>query len=340
MKTVLVTGASGFIGRHLVAALVERGCHVRCLVRRSSCVRPLTRVGAELWRGDVTDSESLGPAVAGVDVVFHSAGLTRALRVAELMRVNGQGTWNVAQACAAQPRPPVLVYVSSLAAAGPAPTSGCRQESDPPTPVSNYGRSKRAGEVAAERWADRVPTTVVRPGIVFGPANREMLDIFRMIRIAGLHVSATFSPPPLSLIYVDDLVQVLLLAAEKGTRLTGRLPEKGRGRPPGYYFACDTQYPTYTELGRWIARALGRRHVCLLSFVGPFPWLMALGSDLVMRCRGVPHVLNLDKMREGVVASWASSPAAVREDLGFTPALNLRERIQETVDWYRAHRWL
>ena len=68
------------------------------------------------------------------------------------MQVNGEGTWNVARACAAQPQPPVLIAVSSVAAAGPIGEGSVRRESDPPAPVSDYGRSKRAAELAAEAW--------------------------------------------------------------------------------------------------------------------------------------------------------------------------------------------
>ena len=131
MNRVFVTGASGFMGQHLVAALAARGACVRCLVRPTSRVRSLTRQGAELCLGDVTQPEVLRDGIAAADVVFHLAGLTRALHVRDLMRINAQGTWNVARACAAQARPPVLVVVSSLAAAGPSPPGRIRAEGDP-----------------------------------------------------------------------------------------------------------------------------------------------------------------------------------------------------------------
>lgn len=341
MNSALVTGASGFIGRHLVAALAARGWRVRCLVRRTSSVRPLIRAGAELCCGDVTQPDVLGAAVAGADVVFHAAGLTKALHPADLMRVNGQGTWNVCGACAAQPAPPTVVILSSLAAAGPARSGAVRTEDEPPAPTSNYGRSKRAGEIAAEAWAARVPTTIVRPGVVFGPANRDMLDMFRMIATAGAHAIPTYAPPPLSVIHVEDLVQILLLAADKGARLS-RQPGSGplRNTPQGYYFACSPEYPTWTELGRIVADILGCRHLCVLNFLEPFVWLIAGASELLSRLRGQPHMLNLDKVREAIAPSWASSPAAVQRDLGFVTPHSVRHRMEETVDWYLRHRWI
>jgi nucleoside-diphosphate-sugar epimerase len=302
----------------------------------------LLRAGAELCFGDVTQPAAVAAAVQGTDVVFHAAGLTRALRAQDLQQVNGQGTWNVSQACAAQPQPPVLVVVSSLAAAGPARQGTTRTESDPPAPVSNYGRSKRAGELAAAAWASRVPTTIVRPGVVFGPANREMLDMFRTIAAAGVHVTPSFAPPPLSVIFVDDLIQILLLAAERGARIPAGTPNQGRSgnSSQGYYFACTTEYPTWAELGRAVADCLGYRHLCSLNFVESFVWLVAGVNELISRLRGQPHPLSLDKMREALVASWASSPASVQRDLGFVAPRSVRQRLQETVDWYLRHRWI
>lgn len=339
MQTVLVTGGSGFIGRNLVQELARRSCRIRCLVRPASHVRHLRKAGAELVVGDVNQPDSLRAAVSGVDTVFHIAGLTTAFGAEQLMRVNGAGTWNVAQACAAQPTPPVLITVSSLAAAGPVAVGEVRRESDPPVPVSDYGRSKRSGELAAEAWSDRVPATVVRPGIVFGPWDRLTLPMFRSIVRLRVHPVPTFAPPPLSLLHVDDLVDVLLRAAERGTRLS---TSSGGGSlsGAGYYHACSGQHVTYAALGRMISRAAGRRHVFLFHLAEPLPWLVAGVTEMVARLAGQTAIVNVDKMRESIQPSWAASPQAIREQLGFSEPCSLEERLRQTVDWYRDHRWL
>ena len=100
------------------------------------------------------------------------------------------------------------------------------------------------------------------------------------------------------------------------------------------------EYPDYAQLGRLTAEVLGRRHVFLLNLAEPIPWIAAGFNELLCHWRGRSHILNLDKIREAIVPSWASSPAAVQEDLGFTPPYSLRERLQETVAWYRDHHWL
>src|SRR5204863_5200709 len=117
--------------------------------RRTSNVSMLEPLGAGFASGDVTCPETLPAAVEGADVVFHLAGLTRALSRRELFAVNEEGTRNLLSACAARADPPVVVLVSSLAAAGPSPLGRIRSEEDPSAPVSNYGRSKRAAEIVA-----------------------------------------------------------------------------------------------------------------------------------------------------------------------------------------------
>ena len=168
MARVLITGANGFVGARLAAELVRRGDEVTCLVRTTSRLDRLTGDGFRLAYGDVTDPASLVAPMAEQDYVFHVAGCVKALRPRQMYEVNEEGTRNVIAACAKQPRPPVVVSVSSLAAAGPSPRGRLRMPEDPLCPVSHYGMSKRRGEMAAEQFADRVPITIVRPAIVFG----------------------------------------------------------------------------------------------------------------------------------------------------------------------------
>ena len=148
MAKVLVTGASGFIGTHLVAALAARGDEVACLVRNSSKADHLPALGARLVFGDVTQRDSLPAAVAGQQVVYHLAGLTRTLQDRQFYEVNFRGAANLARTCARQETPPVLVHVSSLAAAGPVVNGRARVESDPPRPRRiTAGASGRANRL-------------------------------------------------------------------------------------------------------------------------------------------------------------------------------------------------
>jgi nucleoside-diphosphate-sugar epimerase len=289
--------------------------------------------------GDVTDAASVLAAVRGQQAVYHVAGCIVPLRTADFYRANALGPHNVAAACAAQTTPPVLVQVSSLAAAGPACHERLRTEADRPIQVSHYGRSKRAGERAAERFADRVPITVVRPPIVIGEGDRLGLEMFRMIDRFGVHLVPGLARYRYSIIHAGDLVNLLILAAERGTRLqpSGR---NGHARPPGYYFAACDEHPAYADLGRMIGAALGRRRVLLIPTSLPAMWAVAACTHLLMKIRRQPMYFNLDKFAEVSCGAWLCSPQAAVEELGFRVVVPLSERLRQTAEWYRREGWL
>lgn len=335
LETVFVTGATGFIGSHLVAELLGRGCAVRCLIRPGSAGR--LPAGAVPVPGRLEDPASYRAALAGCDTVFHLAGLVASPSRACLLRTNGLATARLADACAALPVPPRLVHVSSLAAAGPPPRGRERRdERDPATPVSDYGRSKRAGEEALERRAGRLPITIVRPGIVYGRRDPKIAAVFKAIQRTGVHFVVGFRTPRLSLIHVDDLVGLLVRAATDGETLGGDGGTPGQG----YYLACDDRdHPTYWQFGRRIAAALGRG-----VFVWPlWRWVGRIVggvSEAITRVTGVTSLLSLDKIREATVWSWACSADKARRQLAFAPAAPLDERLRETAAGFREQGWL
>ncbi len=348
MSRILVTGASGFIGVHLVRALVESDHTVTCLVRRGAAVKPLEALGTRLSVGDVTDADSLTSAVEGQDVVFHLAGRTRALNAREFQAVNEEGTRAVAQACAARTTPPILMSVSSLAAAGPSTLTRPHVETDPSAPISHYGRSKRAGELAIAAVAHRVPVTVVRPPIVIGPGDRLGLPLFASVARFGVQALPSLSQPRFSVIHVTDLVELLIAAAEKGERLGGQLQSPCHesvaldsvATGQGLYYACCDQAPTLGELAQMIAHAAGRRRAIVLPLPASVTWSVAAVLELLAHVSRRPAALNLDKAREATAGCWTCSAQKAAEQLGFVPDIPLGKRILETVRWYREAGWL
>jgi nucleoside-diphosphate-sugar epimerase len=339
MAKVLVTGASGFIGQHMAQALVDCGDRVTCLVRRTSIIDPLRDLDVQLVRGDVTDPDSLPSAIAEAEVVYHLAGLTKSLRTRDLWRVNEAGTRNLAQACANRASPPVLIVVSSLAAAGPVPHGRSRCEADPPRPVSNYGRSKRDGERAAEALAGRVPTTIVRPPIVFGEGDRNVVQMARPIARFGIHMVPGFAVRRFSLIHAADLASALILAAKRGARLpTPAGPRTDFGQ--GYYYVAADDCPSYAELGRLIAEALDESRFRAVCFPEVLIWLAAGAAQLASQVRRKPAFLRLDKAREAVAGSWICDDRRARDELGFCPAASLCVRLRQTITWYQQQGWL
>ncbi len=267
--SVLVTGASGFIGGHLVRRLTALGCRVSCPVRAPARVDDLRLAGVQLIACDIADRAAVARAIASSNArfVFHLAGLVRAMDPGDFMRVNAGAVDAVAEACTAQPDRPVLVLVSSLAAAGPSGGSPI-VECDPPAPVSYYGRSKFAGEQVAMRYADALPITVVRPCIVFGAGDRGLYEVFRPIARSGTHVVVGSGDRRVSLVAVADLVECLLLAAEEGERLVPGVPGHG------IYFAAAEDV-SYVELGmadRACAREAAAPHSPSAGMVDADDW--------------------------------------------------------------------
>ncbi|MGV3485088.1 MAG: NAD-dependent epimerase/dehydratase family protein, partial [Planctomycetaceae bacterium] len=227
-------------------------------------------------------------------------------------------------------------FESRFSGIGVAPAGRDRNECDSPTPVSNYGRSKRAGEQVAELFADRVPTTVVRPPIVFGEGDRDMLQMFLPVRWTGLHFVPGLATRHVSLVYAGDLAEALLAAAERGQRLAPGDGDTGRG----YYFPAFDEQPSYAELGRMLGRSLGRGWTLAIPAPELVGWGLAGINELAARVQRKPRIVNFDKIREATAGSWICSPARARAELGFRPAASLEERLAQTAHWYRAQGWL
>jgi len=264
--------------------------------------------------------------------VFHLAGLVRAMCAQDFMHVNAGGVEGVAAACAEQVDRPVLMLVSSMAAAGPSNETP-KTESDLPLPVSAYGRSKLAGEQAAGRYASAVPITIVRPCVVFGAGDRAVYEVFKPIARSGVHVVAGRGDMRVSLIAVADLVECIVLAAQRGERLAGDAP--GRG----IYFAAAEDI-SQVELGGAIAQALGAERPRIAHVPEWAMRAIGLGGDVVSRVRRRPGWISRDKISELLAGSWTCSSAKARRQLGWSPAAPLAARLGETAQWYRDARWL
>lgn len=335
----LVTGATGFIGFHLVQALIEKGTAVRCLVRQTSDTSRLPVDQVELVQGDILDPPSLEQALLGVGTVYHLAANIDASKRKSLYKVNIEGTRNVAAACASQPNPPVLMYLSSQEAGGPDFNGVPRTELHEPAPVTHYGETKLQAEVAAAEFANRVPMTFVRASVVFGEYDTETLAVFKAFRIGGvgLYPLPGANTVKLSIIHARDLAGFLMLAAEHGERcLSNSASDTGEG----VYYSAYGLHPTFGELIKIAAQALGDERIQIIEIPMGVVWLVAGLSELWSQLRGgAPGIINLDKARGVGAGSWTCSPEKSIQ-LGFSPQYSLTQRIQQTVTWYREHGWL
>jgi dihydroflavonol-4-reductase len=327
MRLVLVTGANGFVGSHLVEALLSRGYRVRCLVRRTSDLTFIHDLPVEWAYADLQDSEALARACQGVDAICHCAALTRALDEGTFLRINARGTEDLARA-AVEVNPGLrrFFFVSSQIAVGPSQAADdFVDESRAPQPITWYGRSKWAAEQALCSMNDRLPLTIVRPCAVFGPRDRDFYAYFSLVKWR-VELLPGRGERKLSLIYVKDLVALMILALEN---------EHAIGQT---YFACD-QAHQHTELSASIAKALNKRP---LRIILPEAALTPIGlwSKVQGQLTGKPALLNAQRILEMRQPYWLCSGDKARRELGFVPQYDLETAVQETADWYLANGWL
>jgi nucleoside-diphosphate-sugar epimerase len=322
---VLVTGATGFIGSHLVEALVARGHDVVCLIRPGRPRRFIGELPVRWAIGPWEDPTFLQEALRDRELVFHVAGLTRAARREDFYRVNHLGTRAVVQACRTAASLRRLVYVSSLAAAGPGREGRPVHEEDPPRPITDYGRSKLLGEEEVRAEADRVPATILRPPAVYGPRDGDLLAAFRAIRRGVLPVPVRGAC--IDLCHVADVVAALVLAADG--------PEAANET----YFVAGHRPVSWEEAGKAIAAALGVRAVQI-----PIPaaaaLAVAIGAEAWGRLRGRAALLSRDKVRDMRERYWICDASKIRRALGFRPGVELKEGLCQTAAWYRQAGWL
>ncbi|HEX4600791.1 MAG TPA: NAD(P)-dependent oxidoreductase [Gemmatimonadales bacterium] len=319
----LVTGGTGFVGAHVVEALRARGDQVTCLVRSPARARALGWTDVRVVAGDLDDAHALRAACDGATAIFHLAGRISARNATEFMRANRDGTANLLEAAAIQP-PERFVLVSSLAAGGPTLPGQPIDETRAPAPVTPYGQSKLAAEVLvrAMPW----PWTIVRPPMVYGERDREVLKLFRLARTGVVPVFGDGSQE-LSVVYVGDLVQALLSAAAA--------PAAARR----VYYAAHPSVTTSRELARAVGRAVGREP----RVVGlPAPLarglLWAIGS--LAHLAGRATVLSADKAAEFLAPAWTCRPDALMRDTAWRPHVELAPGLARTAAWYRTEGWL
>lgn len=329
-EVAVVTGATGFVGSHLVEALCARGMPARAIVRASSDTHWIP-AGVDRATASLDDTVSLGRAMRGASIVFHLAAVTSAARISEYERTNVEGTRRVLEAVAAHAPTARVVLCSSLAAVGPARGGSLLMEDDRPRPVSPYGYSKLAGERVAEAFASEhgLEIAIVRPAAVYGPRDRDILAAFRLAS-RGIALRVAPAEQRLAMIHVRDLARALVLAAERACVHGGRTRS---------YHLSDGQAPTLAEVNTAIAAAVGRR-----VFTVPLPRAAAYGvaaiGSALSRVRQSKPLLTRGRIDELAADSWACDISRARGELGFEPSIALEEGLKETRAWYRAQGWL
>ncbi len=311
-RTLALTGATGFVGSHVLNAALDAGWRVRALARDPSRLpdHPLL----EPLRGSLEDDDALARLVTGADTVLHVAGLVAAAREADFHRINAEAAGRLAET-AARAGIRRFVHVSSLAAREPH--------------LSPYAASKRASEAAVTGAAGaRMSVAVLRPPAVYGPGDRATLGLFDQ-----LTRPVTLLPGRrdmrVSLIHVRDLASALLhLAASED--IDGEVLEMDDGTPQGY---------TWEDMAR-IAGDVLRRPVRMVLLPRTLVRLAGFGADLVSTLTGRAFMLSAAKARELYHPDWVARPPTLAERTDWTPRIRFAEGFRETLHWYCERGWL
>jgi nucleoside-diphosphate-sugar epimerase len=319
----LVTGASGFVGSHLVEHLARNGITVRALLRGSSSQRWLpVQDLVEVHRAPLNDSVALRELLEGVTTVFHLAAVTSAPRHADYFSANVEGTRSIVAATKEIAPDAAFVLCSSQAAAGPSREGRPLTEKDPPRPEGPYGRSK----LEAERVLldSGLRATVVRPPTVYGPRDTDILEMFRW-------ASRGFAPligrhqQKLSLVYVSDLVAALVAASEEPRGAT--------------YFVTDGHVHTRDELMSTIASAVARE-IRRVHVPVSLAMTFAHVSRMAARFVRMKPLLTPERIRDFCELNWTCDDTLARNELGYVSEVPVQQGMIQTVKWYRKQGWI
>jgi nucleoside-diphosphate-sugar epimerase len=314
----LVTGASGFIGGHLVELLRARGGDFRCLVRRTSSARSLS---APIAMGDLTSGEGLEEALRGVHVVIHLAGVTKALRPGDYHAGNARASETLARAM--RGKGIRLVHVSSLAAAGPSPNGEPLREDAEPRPLTAYGKSKLEGEnLVRELLPEAV---IVRPPVVYGPRDRDVLQMLKPIS-KGWSLEIGGGERWFSFLYVKDLAEALLACADSS--VAGKT-----------YFVAHPKAVSWSELVAQAAAIMGLR-IRVLRLPPAAARAVGFCAETWSRITGKPGVLSREKILEAQCMCWTCDPGRAAADWGFEARTALEDGLAKTLAWYKEAGWL
>jgi len=327
-KRVLITGATGFVGYHLIEKALQAGLQVYAAVRKSSDRAHLSAFDIQYVDLNYNSVEELKIQLEEMQYayVIHAAGITKAKTAAEYNLVNADYTRNLALAAVSADIPlEKFVFVSSLAALGPLTELSERIEDDSPGhPVTSYGASKLLAESFLKEVSG-LPLLVIRPTAVYGPREKDIFILFKSIN-QGVEPYIGNFRQQLSFVYVEDLAKVIISA------LFVKQVNKS------YNIADGRVYDRYA-LGQLTKKLLNKR---VLKFHLPVFVVAAMAAlmDLLYKNSKVTPALNKEKMAELTAVNWACNIENARKDLAYQPDFDLEKGLSKTLNWYQINKWL
>jgi len=334
---VLVTGASGFIGSHLTERLVKEGYKVRVLVReedpkklpenRRDCLKLLKNLNIEIVKGDFLDKESLKKAVKGIDVVFHLGAIARPMEIPRELyfKVNEEGTRNLFAAIDPK-KIKKIVMMSSVSAVGIAKKGVAVNEESKCLPIDIYGESKLAQEKVAKEFIKEknLPVVILRPPMVFGPRDLEMLRLFKAVNKRFFPLSG--DNKCLELLYVENLVEACFLALKKG-----KIGE--------VYHITNGEHYSINKIVHSIEKAQNKKIMALR-----FPRIIfTIGGgiiEIIAKIFNFHPPFKHDTVNWMTEKIWYSDSSKAKKELGYKPIYSLDEGTKKTFEYYKEKGYL
>lgn len=317
-KTVLITGASGFIGSFLVERALSEGYEVWAGVRRTSDLSYLRDKRIHLIDLSLSNRQQLTEQISQHTIehgpwqfVVHNAGLTKSLRKDDFYRVNYECTVNLVEALQkADSVPQKFAFMSSLSAA---------------RTQTVYGDSKLKTEAyLLEQKA--FPSVIMRPTGVYGPREKDYFLMMKTVQ-SGLDVTVGFQQQWLTFVYVADLARAVFLALES--------PFSHK-----IYTVSDGKVYTDKEYTDLLKRYLGKKRVLRLRVPVPVLFVVSWLAEKWSVFTKKPSTLNTDKFKIMKIRDWSCDIASLQEDLSFVPEFDLKKGLRVCVEWYRRNGWL
>jgi nucleoside-diphosphate-sugar epimerase len=280
----------------------------------------------DIVKGDLLDSESLSKCLEGADYIIHIAGVTKAKRKSEFFTGNTKATECLLQAASTMKHLKKFCYLSSLTVVGPSTAGIPLTETAPCRPITTYGRSKLEAEHHCRRFADRIPIVIIRPPAVFGPRDKDILEMFKWVSY-GFKPIIGSSEKTLSLVYAPDLAKGIIQAT---------IDERTIGQT---YNIADPIIFTFSSLIDYIASLVNKRTIYL-----PFPkelfYSLAGIVQFVSAFGKIPALLTVEKARDLLQKHWVCDSRKIREHIGFQTSTSIYDGLNKTFQWYKETGWL
>ncbi len=299
-RTLALTGVTGFIGKTLSRHLIERGWHIRALVRTTPPPTTGLPSNIEFIQGSLNQVPILSQFAQGCEAVIHCAGTIRGISRSDFQEANIDGVKNLIQVCGSQFPQPRFLLLSSLAAREPS--------------LSPYAWSKREGEKLLEQETKGFSWVIIRPPAVYGPEDRALTPLFALLKRG---IGLRLSPPrsKFSLIHVDDLGQLVVHWVERGSPRSTIL-EVDDGHPGGYSWDEVFQlYPTAPRIQ--------------FSIPPRMLWLVAKGNELSARLVGYSPLFTTGKVAELLHPDWVCHTSPATQNLDWSPQIPLEHGLRQ-----------